>query len=141
MKSSNGTFINSERLSAEGVESEPFELKTDDIVVGHNIAAQERLNVNVTLRNLVLILLGKITRPSSITKLRLGSFVFSRSRMHKQQRGRRRSKIHRRTAPLAGKGQASLVGPTGSALLAQAQVAAMECPVKLNEEQQCSLKD
>ncbi|KAI0776410.1 hypothetical protein BC629DRAFT_1526090 [Irpex lacteus] len=32
VKSSNGTFINSERLSAEGVESEPFELKTDDIV-------------------------------------------------------------------------------------------------------------
>ncbi|KAI0689165.1 hypothetical protein BC835DRAFT_1283558 [Cytidiella melzeri] len=32
VKSSNGTFINSERLSAEGLESEPFELKTDDIV-------------------------------------------------------------------------------------------------------------
>ncbi|KAI0088767.1 hypothetical protein BDY19DRAFT_993606 [Irpex rosettiformis] len=32
VKSSNGTFINSERLSAEGVESDPFELKTDDIV-------------------------------------------------------------------------------------------------------------
>ena len=33
VKSSNGTFINSERLSAEGAESDPFELKTDDIVV------------------------------------------------------------------------------------------------------------
>ena len=33
VKSSNGTFINAERLSAEGVESDPFELKTDDIVV------------------------------------------------------------------------------------------------------------
>ncbi|OBZ78501.1 hypothetical protein A0H81_02129 [Grifola frondosa] len=32
VKSSNGTFINSERLSPEGLESEPFELKTDDIV-------------------------------------------------------------------------------------------------------------
>ncbi|KAF8573544.1 SMAD/FHA domain-containing protein [Ramaria rubella] len=32
VKSSNGTFINGERLSAEGVESDPFELKTDDIV-------------------------------------------------------------------------------------------------------------
>ncbi|THH16715.1 hypothetical protein EW146_g3966 [Bondarzewia mesenterica] len=32
VKSSNGTFINGERLSAEGAESEPFELKTDDIV-------------------------------------------------------------------------------------------------------------
>ena len=33
VKSSNGTFINGERLSAEGLESEPFELKSDDIVV------------------------------------------------------------------------------------------------------------
>ncbi|KAI0031846.1 hypothetical protein K488DRAFT_51159 [Vararia minispora EC-137] len=32
VKSSNGTFINSERLSSESQESEPFELKTDDIV-------------------------------------------------------------------------------------------------------------
>ncbi|KIY72964.1 SMAD/FHA domain-containing protein [Cylindrobasidium torrendii FP15055 ss-10] len=32
VKSSNGTFINGERLSAEGIESEPNELKSDDIV-------------------------------------------------------------------------------------------------------------
>ncbi|KZO98670.1 SMAD/FHA domain-containing protein, partial [Calocera viscosa TUFC12733] len=32
VKSSNGTFINSERLSPEGAESEPFELKSEDIV-------------------------------------------------------------------------------------------------------------
>ncbi|KAI6021229.1 hypothetical protein EDC04DRAFT_2901297 [Pisolithus marmoratus] len=32
VKSSNGTFINGERLSLEGVESEPFELKNDDVV-------------------------------------------------------------------------------------------------------------
>ncbi|KAL0958532.1 hypothetical protein HGRIS_000673 [Hohenbuehelia grisea] len=32
VKSSNGTFINGERLSPEGVESESFELKSDDIV-------------------------------------------------------------------------------------------------------------
>ncbi|CAL1709324.1 unnamed protein product [Somion occarium] len=32
VKSSNGTFINGERLSPEGLESEPFELKTDDVV-------------------------------------------------------------------------------------------------------------
>ncbi|EIW77464.1 hypothetical protein CONPUDRAFT_139331 [Coniophora puteana RWD-64-598 SS2] len=32
VKSSNGTFINGERLSPESVESEPFELKSDDIV-------------------------------------------------------------------------------------------------------------
>jgi pSer/pThr/pTyr-binding forkhead associated (FHA) protein len=34
VKSSNGTFINGERLSAEGLESDPFELKSEDIVVG-----------------------------------------------------------------------------------------------------------
>lgn len=33
VRSSNGTFINGERLSSEGQESEPFELKSDDIVV------------------------------------------------------------------------------------------------------------
>ena len=33
VKSSNGTFINQERLSPEGLESDPFELKTDDVVV------------------------------------------------------------------------------------------------------------
>ncbi|KAH9918687.1 uncharacterized protein B0H18DRAFT_1086818 [Fomitopsis serialis] len=32
VKSSNGTFINGERLSPEGLESEPFELKSEDIV-------------------------------------------------------------------------------------------------------------
>ncbi|PPR06464.1 hypothetical protein CVT24_002606 [Panaeolus cyanescens] len=32
VKSSNGTFINGERLSSEGHESDPFELKSDDIV-------------------------------------------------------------------------------------------------------------
>ncbi|KZV94810.1 SMAD/FHA domain-containing protein, partial [Exidia glandulosa HHB12029] len=32
VKSSNGTFVNQIRLSQEGVESEPFELHTDDIV-------------------------------------------------------------------------------------------------------------
>lgn len=34
LKSSNGTFVNNERLSPEGVESEPFEIKSEDIVVG-----------------------------------------------------------------------------------------------------------
>ncbi|PCH39624.1 hypothetical protein WOLCODRAFT_110944 [Wolfiporia cocos MD-104 SS10] len=32
VKSSNGTFINGERLSPEGVESDPFKLKSDDVV-------------------------------------------------------------------------------------------------------------
>lgn len=33
VKSSNGTFVNGERLSAEGLESEAWELKSDDTVV------------------------------------------------------------------------------------------------------------
>lgn len=33
VKSSNGTFVNGDRLSPEGVESEPWELKTEDMVV------------------------------------------------------------------------------------------------------------
>lgn len=33
VKSSNGTFINGERLSAESTESDVYELHTDDIVV------------------------------------------------------------------------------------------------------------
>ena len=33
VKSSNGMFINGERLSGEGLESEPFELKSDNIIV------------------------------------------------------------------------------------------------------------
>lgn len=33
VKSSNGTFINCERLSPKGLESEPYELRSDDIVV------------------------------------------------------------------------------------------------------------
>ncbi|KAJ6528647.1 SMAD/FHA domain-containing protein, partial [Mycena vulgaris] len=32
VKSSNGTFVNGERLSAEGAESEAFELRSDDIL-------------------------------------------------------------------------------------------------------------
>ena len=52
-KSSNGTFIDSERLCAEGVESEPFELKTGDIVVGHN-PAFEMYNAELATRISVL---------------------------------------------------------------------------------------
>ena len=33
VKGSNGTFINGDILSPEGLESEPYELKSDDIVV------------------------------------------------------------------------------------------------------------
>jgi hypothetical protein len=43
VKSSNGTFINGERLSPEGLESEPFVLKSDDIVVCNAYTPYPRL--------------------------------------------------------------------------------------------------
>ncbi|KAH9050284.1 hypothetical protein EDB84DRAFT_596234 [Lactarius hengduanensis] len=73
VKSSNGTFINGERLSAEGAESEPFELKTGDIVVRRIstpalppppppsvIVLPSSLS---SIRNLVSTSSAKITRP------------------------------------------------------------------------------
>ncbi|KAH9939172.1 hypothetical protein B0H21DRAFT_698552 [Amylocystis lapponica] len=46
VKSSNGTFINGERLSPEGLESEPFELKTDDIVeFGIDIVGEDNKSI------------------------------------------------------------------------------------------------
>lgn len=42
VKSSNGTFINGVRLSPEAVESEPFELKSEDMVV-RNIIHRSRV--------------------------------------------------------------------------------------------------
>ncbi|KAJ7594070.1 hypothetical protein C8J56DRAFT_427278 [Mycena floridula] len=46
VKSSNGTFINGDRLSAEGVESEPYELKSDDIVeFGIDIVGEDNKTV------------------------------------------------------------------------------------------------
>lgn len=46
VKSSNGTFINGARLSQEGVESPPFELNTDDIVVRSRPRASRRFSLN-----------------------------------------------------------------------------------------------
>jgi len=46
-KSSNGTFVNSRRLSAEGIESEPCELKTDDILeFGTDILSEDNIIVH-----------------------------------------------------------------------------------------------
>ncbi|KAJ8083970.1 hypothetical protein AAF712_000866 [Marasmius tenuissimus] len=42
-KSSNGTFVNGERLSPEGIESDPYELKSDDIVeLGIDILGEDK---------------------------------------------------------------------------------------------------
>ncbi|KAJ6475697.1 hypothetical protein C8R47DRAFT_1220536 [Mycena vitilis] len=46
VKSSNGTFINGERLSLEGRESEPYELKSDDILeFGVDIVSEDNRTV------------------------------------------------------------------------------------------------
>ncbi|KIP09780.1 hypothetical protein PHLGIDRAFT_126079 [Phlebiopsis gigantea 11061_1 CR5-6] len=46
VKSSNGTFINGERLSQEGLESSPFELKSDDIVeFGIDIVGEDNATI------------------------------------------------------------------------------------------------
>ncbi|PPQ92622.1 hypothetical protein CVT25_007787, partial [Psilocybe cyanescens] len=46
VKSSNGTFINGERLSSEGHESDPFELNSDDIVeLGIHIVGEDNKTI------------------------------------------------------------------------------------------------
>lgn len=84
MKSSNGTFINGERLSAEGVESEPYELKSDDIVVR---SAQHMLFIcsspHTTRRNSGLISSARTTRPSSTIKLPPASSAYSQNKMYR----------------------------------------------------------
>lgn len=42
VKSSNGTFVNNDRLSNEGMESEPYELKSEDIVVCQSLPLASR---------------------------------------------------------------------------------------------------
>ena len=63
VKSSNGTFINGERLSAEGAESEPFELKTSDIVVCRHPPSHYPPFSFPLNRNSVSTSSAKITRP------------------------------------------------------------------------------
>src|SRR6266849_1776017 len=78
VKSSNGTFINGERLSPEGAESEPFELKTSDIVVclvPSLSATALCLIFTSSNRNLVLILSVKTTRQLFIIKSLLALFA------------------------------------------------------------------
>lgn len=65
VNSANGTFINGERLSQEGIESEPFELKTDDILVSDHpdVAAGIQFTVMPGNRNSVPTLSMKVARP------------------------------------------------------------------------------
>lgn len=62
VKSSNGTFINGIRLSPEGVESEPYELKSEDMVVSPLYYS------SLIRRNSVSISSARITTPSYTTR-------------------------------------------------------------------------
>lgn len=76
VKSANGTFINAERLSAEAVKSDPFELKTDDIVVRLFSTLSPLHTANVCLRNSVLISWARTTRRSFTTRSPPASYGF-----------------------------------------------------------------
>jgi hypothetical protein len=84
VKSSNGTFINGERLSSEGHESEPFELKSDDIVVCPFYCGILAPN-SPCLRNSVSISSVKTTKPSSTTRSLPAWCASLPSRMSKSQ--------------------------------------------------------
>jgi len=79
VKSSNGTIINLKRLSPEGLESEPYELKSDDIVV-HPSACSFILCVSLSRRNSTSTSSAR-TRPSFTTRSPFASAVSSLSRM------------------------------------------------------------
>jgi hypothetical protein len=79
VKSSNGTIINLERLSPEGLESEPYELKSDDIVV-HPSACSFILCFSLSRRNSTSTSSAR-TRPSFTTRSPFASAVSSPSRM------------------------------------------------------------
>lgn len=70
LKSSNGTFINGVRLSPEGVESDPYELKSEDMVVSSasHIAIYCRVACGSPVRSSVSILSVRIIGPSFITR-------------------------------------------------------------------------
>uniref|UniRef100_A0A0W0G2F6 FHA domain-containing protein n=1 Tax=Moniliophthora roreri TaxID=221103 RepID=A0A0W0G2F6_MONRR len=58
-ESSNGTWLNGERLSPEGVESDPYELKSDDIIeMGIDIIGEDNSTIihhKVTARVLCIL--------------------------------------------------------------------------------------
>jgi pSer/pThr/pTyr-binding forkhead associated (FHA) protein len=63
IKSSSGTFVNGTRLSAEGFESEPFELKTGDIIVSSDLTTSVFVPQINCSRNSVSILSATTTEP------------------------------------------------------------------------------
>ena len=83
VKISHQTNTNSGRLSGEGLESGPFELKSEDAVVSHfpicNVVCSYKSRLYL-IRNLTSTLLETTKRLSSTTRSLPGACVFSASR-------------------------------------------------------------
>lgn len=89
VKSSNGTFINGDRLSPEGVESEPRELHNEDLVVSQAGLLRTAAFLTLITRNSVSTLCPTITAPSFITKLLQECIASSSLKMRLRAHGER----------------------------------------------------
>lgn len=76
IKSSNGTFINDERLSPEGLESEPYEIQSDDIVVSTTYAFST-CNLISHVTNLAQTSSARIIRQLFTIRQPLAQYAFS----------------------------------------------------------------
>ncbi|KAK9366399.1 hypothetical protein V1509DRAFT_660129 [Lipomyces kononenkoae] len=80
IKSSNGTFINGRRLSSEGEESEPHELKGDDVIdLGINISSEDSKTV---LHNKVSAQVEKIVFGAVNSQSNLALFAQGQGQLH-----------------------------------------------------------
>ncbi|KAK9363115.1 hypothetical protein V1504DRAFT_446329 [Lipomyces starkeyi] len=87
IKSSNGTFINGRRLSSEGEESEPHELKAEDVIdLGINISSEDSKTV---LHNKVSARVEKIVfgAVNLLSQSGLGMFPQGQSQLHPNSGG------------------------------------------------------
>ncbi|KAK9385404.1 hypothetical protein V1515DRAFT_608554 [Lipomyces mesembrius] len=87
IKSSNGTFINGRRLSSEGEESEPHELKAEDVIdLGINISSEDSKTV---LHNKVSARVEKIVfgAVNLLSQSGLSMFPHGQSQLHPNSGG------------------------------------------------------
>ena len=93
VKSSNGTFVNGERLSPEATESEPYELKSEDHLVRRSspllrlaLADCDYDTSAAACRSLASTLSARTTRRLSTTRSRPRPTSFLRSRTSRRAR-------------------------------------------------------
>jgi pSer/pThr/pTyr-binding forkhead associated (FHA) protein len=79
LRSVNGTYINGDRLSPQSVESEPRELKSNDIVeFGIDIIGENKINrYKVSTRAVVVLTPEDLKREVSDRELRLNKLTHS----------------------------------------------------------------